>query len=229
MGSEIKSESWLILCLFFTYLSESASESVSARGTGELTITLIWHFSLVFFMSEQNTSFSFPVFRLFPVSSFFQPAVAGVFPIIEFRDVGFDVNEGGVVQNVYFADFQYVSNPVFQFYDGHANAVGTAWMAGCKDAVGGVIQKGRPGQENFPCPVKDVEENDMGKGINGFQPGFEFREDFNPAFPFRGKGALNGTFILRFVGGEDCADPDNLKFHLLHSMVIFEGFTDYQT
>ncbi len=59
---------------------------------------------------------------------------------------------------------------------GKPQTVGAAGMAGGKNAVGFVIEEGRPGKDDLASPVETIEEIKMGKGFDILEGRRKFRE-----------------------------------------------------
>ena len=141
-----------------------------------------------------------PVHWLFPEFLSLHPAITGVFPGIEPGDIGFDIDQRRIIQDIDPAHLQDILQPFLQFHDGHPDPVWPAGVPGCKDAMRLIIQEGWSGQFYFPGPVENIEEDDVGEGFDRFQGFFIFRKYRHPPDPIRRRDSLDGTFFLRFIG-----------------------------
>jgi len=65
--------------------------------------------------------------------------------MIEFGYIGFYVKKGCIIQDINLTDLQNISSSLFETDYGHPDAVRPAGMAGSKNAVPCVIQKGGAG------------------------------------------------------------------------------------
>lgn len=94
---------------------------------------------------------------------------------------------------------QEISFAPHQAHDGQPQPIGAAGMARREYAMRRIIQKGLAHKFNFPSAIKVINQDEMRKRVNIFQPVFVFWENFDLTGSIRDECALNrgGFFYLK--------------------------------
>ena len=144
------------------------------------------------------------------------PAGARVWGVVEAFDVGFDVEEGGVVEDVDAADGKAVLVDGDEFDEGEADRAGAEGGSGGEEAAGDGVEEGGDEELGGACEVEVVEQVDVGEAVEVFEGGGEVGEEFHGACGVGGAGGLDGHVVEGVEGGVDDADGfegDGLGFH----------------
>jgi hypothetical protein len=150
-----------------------------------------------------------PIIRHFGAhihSGFFKPAGARTQGAIEFRYVGFDVQQRCAVKNIDVLDLQIGSLDPDQPDEGQADRVGPVRRAGRKQAARFGVQIRRDRERISPLSIKMIQQNEMGEPLQILEPVFEIRKHLDSPGGAVGADRLNGHGRRIGKGAVDDAD-----------------------
>jgi len=131
-------------------------------------------------------------------SNLFQPTYSTAFRVVEFRDIGFDVQKGRSIENVHVLNIQGPPPDLDKSDDGKPDRIGPLRCSCGKKASRFGIQE-RGNDEFIAAALMEVvKKNQMGETIKILQPICKFRKEFHSAADSCRARRLDGH-VLQFL------------------------------